>query len=114
MNYLHKLLSNQQTLADAKKNALENIRLYLKEKGNLTGLDEVEEHQCYTAIYINNNGEAVCAYYSQLEISDDNRLYIGLSDGHWLFQEDITLSNIDDLINILQEGHGTYSKQPEE
>lgn len=114
MNYLHKLSSNQQTLADAKKDALENIRLYLKEKGNIKGLDKVEEHHQYTATYIDDHGEAVSASYSELEISDDNRLYIGLSDGHWLYQEDITLNNIDDLINILQEGHGTYSKQPEE
>lgn len=112
MNYLHKLSSNQQTMYDAKKDALENIRQHLKEKGNLTGLDEVEEHHRYTATYIDDDGEAASASYSQLEVSDDNRLYIGLSDGHCLFQEDITLNNIDDIINILDDGHGTYNKLP--
>lgn len=105
------LAYSQHILQHQIKAALEEIREYFRERGNLTGLDEGDDDsRKYTATYIDNDGIAQSAYYREIEVSDDNRLYIGLSDGHWIYQEDITANNILDIINIIHENHDTYSK----
>jgi hypothetical protein len=65
--------------------AKEDLRQHLREKGNLTGLDASDDDsRKYTAQYIDNDGEPQAAFYREVEVSDDNRLYIELSDGHSL------------------------------
>ncbi len=91
--------------------AKEDLRKHLKEKGNLTGLDEGDDDsRKYTALYIDRDGEAQAAFYREVEVSDDNRLYFGLSDGHTLYQEDITFIHIMDIFYLIQNECGTYVK----
>lgn len=89
--------------------AKEDLRRYLREKGNLTELDAGDDDsRKHTALYTGRDGEPRAAFYREVEASADNRLYIGLSDGHTLYQEDITIINILDIMNLIQSGIGTY------
>ncbi|MDR1716500.1 MAG: hypothetical protein LBS20_11715 [Prevotella sp.] len=91
--------------------AKEDLRQHLKEKGNLTELDAGDDDSLkYTALYIDRDGESQAAYYRQVEVSDDNRLYIELSDGHCIHQEDITINHIMDIFYLIQDECGTYVK----
>jgi|GEM_PF-4658776 len=91
--------------------AKEDLRQHLREKGNLTGLDASDDDsRKYTAQYIDNDGEPQAAFYREVEVSDDNRLYIELSDGHCIYQEDITINHIMDIFYLIQDECGKYVK----
>lgn len=107
--YLHRLSNAQYHINEQLKEAKEALRNLLIEKGNLSEIDNVSDHCKYTAIYIDDDGNAQSAYYRSVELLE-NRLYIVLSDEYCIFQEDISVPNIFDLITIIENGHGTYTK----
>lgn len=108
--YLHRLSNAQYHINEQLKEAKEALRNLLIEKGNLSDIDNVSDHCKYTANYIDDDGNAQSAYYRSVELLE-NRLYIVLSDEYCIFQEDISVPNIFDLITIIEDGHGTYAKQ---
>lgn len=107
--YLHRLCNVQYHINEQLKEAKETLCNMLVEKGNLSEIDNVKDSQKYTATYIDNDGNPQSAYYSALELQD-GRLYIGLSDEHWLYEEDIKAEHILDLITVIEEGHGKHTK----
>ncbi|MDR1459493.1 MAG: hypothetical protein LBI60_04700 [Bacteroidales bacterium] len=85
---------------------LEQIRQHLTEKGNIVAIDEDNN---WSAYYTNGDGYAESAYYSEIEL-DNGKISVLLSDGIWLYEDDLTTIHVMDILTIIAEGHGTYQQ----
>jgi hypothetical protein len=81
---------------------IEQIRRHIKENGNT----DFGEGCTWVALYINNDGYAECPYFQRIESEADGKLSVLLSDGHWLYEDELTTVHVMDLLTLLFEGHG--------
>lgn len=109
MNYKNRLTNMELKLSQLKKEAIEDIKAYLKRKGNISELLSIETQHRQRALYYDKNDDACWATINHIEVEHD-RLYVTLSTGHIFYEEDITLDLIQQIITIIQNEHGTYSK----
>ena len=107
--YLRGLSNQKDHILERVKEAKELLRDFLSGHGNISEMDNVADCEKYTAYYTDDDGNAQSAYYRSMELLE-NRLYIGLSDEYCIFQENITVQNIYDIISIIEEGHGKFNK----
>lgn len=84
------------------RQGLDEIRQHLKEKGSLTAIDEDNE---WSAYYINDDGYAESAYYREIELEDNGKIAVLLSDGFWLYEEDLTVIHVMDILTIFAESY---------
>lgn len=104
-----KICNTKYKIEEEIKEAKEAIRNFLKDKGNLTHLDDLPPHRQYTATYIDNDGDAQSASYRTIELEEGN-ISVELSDSHWLYEHELTIENILDMLNIIIDGNGKYIK----
>lgn len=81
---------------------LEQIRQQIREKGNI----DLGENCTWVALYINDDGYAECPYFQRVELEDNGKLTVLLSDRHWLYEDDLTTIHVMDLLTLLFEEHG--------
>lgn len=80
---------------------LEQIRQYIGENGNI----DFGEDCNWTALYINNDGYAECPYFQRVELDENKKLSVLLSDGYWLYEDDLTTVHVMDILSLLFEEH---------
>lgn len=87
--------------------AIEEIRLHLKEHGDIEKIELYEKH---TTAYFDDADNAVSADYSIIQLGDNGSIFVMLTDEHWLLENDLTTNHVLDIFNIINDGHGTYPK----
>ncbi|GAB6119642.1 hypothetical protein [Dysgonomonas termitidis] len=86
---------------------LDKIREYLKENGRLYTLNEDD---FWIALYVDNHGDGTSSLISSIKLEHDEKVSLNLEDGYSLYEEDLTTNHVLDILTIIEEGHGTYSK----
>lgn len=86
-------------IIELKKQGIEYIKKRVEEHGNI----DFGEDCNYSAIYVNDDGYAECPYYQRIELEDDGQIAILLTDGIWLYENELTPNHIMDLLNQLEE-----------
>ncbi|MDR2005339.1 MAG: hypothetical protein LBQ74_20135 [Prevotella sp.] len=105
--YLHSLWCKQHHIQKQAKEAIEEIRSYLREYGNIS---EIEGDENIFGLYLDEQDYGVASPYSQIELFPTGEIVITLFDEHTIYEEDFTPNHINDLITIIQGKYGKYSK----
>jgi hypothetical protein len=79
---------------------LEQIRQHIKEKGNI----DFGEDCTRVALYVNDDGDAECPYFERIELETNDKLSVLLSDGLWLYEDDLTTVHVMDILTLIEEG----------
>lgn len=105
---ISRLINIEFALETKLKEAKEEIRLYLKEKGTIEKVEEDEQHNI---TYIDYDGNPATADYSTIELRDKGKhICIMLTDEHWFFDDELTIDHILIIISIIRNGHGKFNK----
>lgn len=90
-----------------RKNGILQIRQFLTEKGNVYIIDE---DQFWIALYVNNDGDGTSSFIRSIEIDTSGKIFVNLDDGMSLYEDEITANHVLDILTIMVEEHGTYTK----
>ncbi|MDR1502269.1 MAG: hypothetical protein LBT43_07430 [Prevotella sp.] len=104
---IHNLWCKQYHIKKQTKEAVELIRRYLQEFGNIS---DIEKDENVFALYLDAQDYGVASPYSQVALFLTGEIVITLFDEHTIYEEDFTPNHINDIITIIQEKYGKYSK----
>lgn len=77
------------------------IKKYIETNGNVDfGKDCI-----YSALYINDDGYAECPCFRRIEMEDNKTLTVLLSDGIWLYEDQLTPNHVLDILSMLSESN---------
>lgn len=82
-----------------KKLGIEKIKEHILHNGEINLGDKCN----YSALYVDDDGYGQLSYYQCTEIDPDDKLTVMLTDGLWLYEEDLTILNVMDLLTIIEE-----------
>ena len=82
--------------------AIKEIKRHLTENGEI---EDISGDETWTATYINDDGFAESAYYQSITI-DRDKLFVDLSDGWCLYEDDLTTNHVLDIISIIESLQG--------
>lgn len=83
------------------------IREYLTENGSL---ENIEEDNLWIAFFTALDGNGDSSHYSEIELDESGEITVGLTNGLWLYEDNLTTNHVMDILTIIEERHG-YSKQ---
>lgn len=81
------------------RQGIEQIKKRIKEKGII----DFEDNCNYNAVYINDDGYAECPYFKRIEIEENGKLSVLLSDNFWLYEEVLTPMHIMDMLTLINQ-----------
>lgn len=105
--HISRLGNLQFAIQDRTREAIEEINDYLNFAG---GIYDIEKYEKYHVLFENKGTESGIGFISNIGIDIDGKLRIGMTNGLNLYEEELSPKHIIDIIIIIQEGHGTYSK----
>lgn len=89
---------NEQILTLTRQ-GIERIKKRIREKGCIDFGDNCN----YNAVYIDDDGYAENPYYERIEIEESGKISVLLTDGFWLFEEDLTPIHIMDMLTLINQ-----------
>ena len=78
---------------------INQIKKYIEEKGNI----DFGEECTWVALYINDDGYAECPYFERVELEANGKLSVLLSDGIWLYEDQLSTAHIMDLLTLIDK-----------
>jgi len=96
---------NMQIVALTKQ-GVSLIKKHIEENGNI----DFGEDCNWCALYVNDDGYAECPYFRRIEL-EDNKLTVLLSDGYWLYEDDLSTKHIMDIVSLLHDGKSPKSSK---
>jgi len=105
----HKAWLNQAEwkIQDAVKEAITTIKEHLSESGNIHNIDM---GNLLFGLYLDEDDYGVAATYAKVEIYCTGELLVTLSDGHTIYEADLTANTVIHVLTIIKEQYGTYSQ----
>ncbi|MDR1502268.1 MAG: hypothetical protein LBT43_07425 [Prevotella sp.] len=75
------------------------IKKHIQEIGNI----DFGNNCNWCVLYVNDDGYAELAYFRRIELELNGKICLLLSDGVWLYEEDLTTTHIMDILSLIQE-----------